>query len=125
QSTFRACFVERCAEPVARPVADQKCIMTIAGKRQLPRLARFVVTHAAPFDVAPAGLGINEAHAGQDILLSCHLQEATSVAFWHALRRQTTVQVAFAAVTLAVPLKHVGEYAKQPLHLWMIRVWER
>jgi hypothetical protein len=39
--------------------------------------------------------------------------------------RQTTVQVAFAAVTLAVPLKHVGEYAKQPLHLWMIRVWER
>ena len=28
-------------------------------------------------------------------------------------------------MTLAVPLKHVGEYAKQPLHLWMIRVWER
>jgi hypothetical protein len=39
--------------------------------------------------------------------------------------RQTTVQVAFAAVTVAVPLKHVGEYAKQPLHLWIIRVWER
>jgi hypothetical protein len=38
--------------------------------------------------------------------------------------RATTVQVAFAAVRLAVPRKHVGEYAKQPLDLWVIRVWE-
>jgi hypothetical protein len=38
--------------------------------------------------------------------------------------RATTVQVAFAAVQLAVPRKHVGEYAKRPLNLWVIRVWE-
>jgi hypothetical protein len=39
--------------------------------------------------------------------------------------RQTTMQVTFAPVSVAVPLKHVGEYAKQPLQLWLIRVWER
>jgi hypothetical protein len=38
--------------------------------------------------------------------------------------RQTTVQIAFAAARLAVPRKHVGEYAKRPLDLWVIRVWE-
>jgi hypothetical protein len=38
--------------------------------------------------------------------------------------RDTTVQVAFAAVQVAVPRKHMGEYAKQPLALWVIRVWE-
>jgi hypothetical protein len=38
--------------------------------------------------------------------------------------RQTTVQVAFAAVQLAVPRKHLGEYPKRPLDLWVIRVWE-
>lgn len=38
--------------------------------------------------------------------------------------RQTTVQIAFAAVQLAVPRKHMGEYAKRPLDLWVIRVWE-
>jgi formaldehyde-activating enzyme involved in methanogenesis len=39
--------------------------------------------------------------------------------------RTTTVQVAFAAVELAVPRKHLGEYAKRPLALWVVRVWER
>ncbi len=39
--------------------------------------------------------------------------------------RQTTVQIAFVAVRLAVPRKHMGEYAKQPLDLWVIRVWEK
>jgi Transposase DNA-binding/Transposase DDE domain len=38
--------------------------------------------------------------------------------------RETTVQVAFTAVQVAVPRKHLGEYAKQPLALWVIRVWE-
>jgi hypothetical protein len=38
--------------------------------------------------------------------------------------RQTTVQIAFAAVQLAVPRKHMGEYVKRPLDLWVIRVWE-
>ena len=38
--------------------------------------------------------------------------------------RQTTVQIALAAVRLAVPRKHMGEYTKQPLDLWVIRVWE-
>jgi hypothetical protein len=39
--------------------------------------------------------------------------------------RQTTLQVAFAPLSVAVPRKHAGEYAKQPLQLWLIRVWER
>jgi hypothetical protein len=42
----------------------------------------------------------------------------------HRSARQTTVQIAFAAVQLAVPRKHVGEYPKRPLDLWVVRVWE-
>jgi hypothetical protein len=38
--------------------------------------------------------------------------------------RTTTVQVAFASVVLAPPGKQLGEYAKTPLELWAIRVWE-
>jgi hypothetical protein len=38
--------------------------------------------------------------------------------------RETLVQFAFAAVQVAVPRKHMGEYAKEPLDLWLIRVWE-
>jgi hypothetical protein len=38
--------------------------------------------------------------------------------------RTATVQVAFAAVQLAVPGKHSGEYAKEPLPLWAVRLWE-
>jgi hypothetical protein len=34
------------------------------------------------------------------------------------------VQIALAAVQLAVPRRHLGEYAKRPLDLWVIRVWE-
>ncbi len=38
--------------------------------------------------------------------------------------RKTTVQVAFTPVQLALPQKHHGEYAKVPLNLWAVRVWE-
>lgn len=38
--------------------------------------------------------------------------------------RTTTVQVTFTPVCLAVPGKHHGDYPKQPLHLWAVRVWE-
>ena len=38
--------------------------------------------------------------------------------------RTTTVCVAFAAVGLATPRKRHGEYAKAPLNLWVVRVWE-
>jgi Transposase DNA-binding len=38
--------------------------------------------------------------------------------------RTATVKVAFAAVHLAVPRKHSGEYAKAPLPLWAVRIWE-
>jgi hypothetical protein len=38
--------------------------------------------------------------------------------------RTATVQVAFAEVHLAVPRKQLGEYAKKPLLLWAVRVWE-
>jgi Transposase DNA-binding len=38
--------------------------------------------------------------------------------------RTTTVEVAFTPVRLAVPGKHHGEYVKEPLDLWAVRVWE-
>lgn len=38
--------------------------------------------------------------------------------------RTTTVQVAFTAVELAPPGKAHGEYAKVPLKVWAVRVWE-
>jgi len=38
--------------------------------------------------------------------------------------RTTTVQVAFTPVQLAPPGKHHGEYAKTPLEVWAVRVWE-
>jgi hypothetical protein len=38
--------------------------------------------------------------------------------------RTTTCQVAFTPIRLAVPEKHHGEYAKEPLDLWAVRVWE-
>ncbi len=38
--------------------------------------------------------------------------------------RKTTVQVSFTAVRLALPRKHHGEYAKTPLDIWAVRVWE-
>ena len=54
---LRACFIERLAEPLARPVTPEECIVTIAGKRQLARLPGLVVTYAAFFDVALAAVG--------------------------------------------------------------------
>jgi hypothetical protein len=38
--------------------------------------------------------------------------------------RTTTVQVAWTAVRLAPPGKQLGEYAKEALDLWAVRVWE-
>jgi hypothetical protein len=38
--------------------------------------------------------------------------------------RQATVEMAFAAIQLAPPGKQLGEYKKQPLALWVVRVWE-
>jgi hypothetical protein len=38
--------------------------------------------------------------------------------------RTTTVRIAFTSVCLALPRKHHGHYAKQPLDLWAVRVWE-
>jgi hypothetical protein len=38
--------------------------------------------------------------------------------------RHTTVHIAFATVLVAPPRKHHGDYAKEPLLLWVLRVWE-
>jgi Transposase DNA-binding len=38
--------------------------------------------------------------------------------------RKTTVEVSFAKACLALPSKHLGEYPKRPLYLWVVRVWE-
>lgn len=38
--------------------------------------------------------------------------------------RTIKAQVAFAKVTLAVPGKKLGEYASEPLDVWVVRVWE-
>jgi PAS domain-containing protein len=38
--------------------------------------------------------------------------------------RQTTVQIAFAPVHLAVPGERHGDYAARPLQVWAVRVWE-
>lgn len=38
--------------------------------------------------------------------------------------RTATVQIAYSWVRLAVPAKQAGDYAKQPLDLWAVRVWE-
>src|SRR5262249_7112312 len=86
KTEFRARLLERLAKPRARPVAAEECIVTIAGKRELARLAGLMVAHAAFFDVAPACLGIDDSHAGQDIPPSRLLQEVTPVALRHALR---------------------------------------
>ncbi len=69
--------------------------------------------------------------AGQDYLLTAArtlpVQSQHRIAVLGSPQRRartTEVQVAFAPVTLAVPGKHLGEYVKQPLDLWVIRVWE-
>jgi hypothetical protein len=38
--------------------------------------------------------------------------------------RSTMVQIAFTPLRVATPGKHHGEYAKTPLDLWAVRVWE-
>jgi len=38
--------------------------------------------------------------------------------------RTTTVQISFAPVTLALPVKKLGEYPRQPLDVWVVRIWE-
>src|SRR4051794_34865719 len=69
-----------------RPVAAQELVETLAGPRQLTRLARLVVAHAVLFEVGVAGLGINDSHGRQDMLLSSLPQGAKSRALRHALR---------------------------------------
>jgi transposase-like protein len=39
-------------------------------------------------------------------------------------KRTTTVQVSFAKVCVAPPGEKLGEYADEPLDLWVVRVWE-
>jgi hypothetical protein len=93
----------------------------------------YQVGHGRQFVVrAKENRKLVEPVAGQQYLLDAvrHLksmgQRPLTVAMSPQRRaRQTTVQVAFAAVTVALPRKHVGKYAKAPLHLWAIRVWER
>ena len=93
----------------------------------------YQVTHGRPFVLrAKENRKLVEPVVGQHYLLDAVRQLASmdkrplSVATSPQRQaRQTTVQVAFTAVTVAVPCKHVGEYAKDPLHLWAIRVWER
>src|SRR5438445_3288396 len=86
KTEFRACFVERLAKPFASAVAGQERVLTIAGKRQLARLAGLVVADSAFFNVAFARLGIDDSHEGQDMLLSRLLQQVTLAALRHALR---------------------------------------
>jgi hypothetical protein len=38
--------------------------------------------------------------------------------------RTAEMNIAFADVRLAVPRKHVGEYVKAPLPLWVVHIWE-
>ena len=38
--------------------------------------------------------------------------------------RRTTVEIAFTPLCVAVPGKQHGHYAKRPLELWAVRVWE-
>src|SRR6266446_5080544 len=84
---------------VLRAKENRKLVEAVAGKRYLIEAARQLPSK----DSRP-------------LLVSASPQRKA---------RQTTVQVAFAHISVAVPLKHVGEYAKQPLQLWLIRVWER
>jgi len=39
--------------------------------------------------------------------------------------RTATMQLAFAEVQLALPGKRSGDYAKEPVRLWVVRLWER
>jgi transposase-like protein len=92
----------------------------------------YEVTHERPFVLrAKENRKLVQAVAGQRYLLDAARQLPSGGS--HSIQvlgspqrsgRQTTVQVAFAAVQLAVPTKHQGEYVKRPLDLWVIRVWE-
>lgn len=93
----------------------------------------YEVTHSRPFVLrAKENRKLVEPVAGQHHLLdamrnlkSMGQRSLTVATSPQRQARQTTVQVAFAAATVAIPRQHVGEYAKEPLHLWAIRVWER
>ena len=74
---------------------------------------------------------LHQSVAGQDYLeaavraLPAQAQRPLTVLASSGRRaRQTTVQVAFAPVVLAVPGKKHGFYENQPLALWALRVWE-
>jgi hypothetical protein len=93
----------------------------------------YEVTHGRHFVLrAKENRKLVEAVAGRRYLIDAarQLPSRDSRPLWVSASpqrkpRQTTVQVAFAPISVAVPLKHVGEYPKQPLQLWLIRVWER
>jgi len=115
-------------------VADgRQCIDVSDSLSDTFEYMAFEVTHGRQFVLrAKENRKLVEAVAGQQHLLDAARQlpsldsRPLSVpASPQRKARQTTMQVAFSAVTLAVPLKHAGVYAKQPLHLWVIRVWER
>jgi len=83
---------------VLRAKENRKLVQPVAGQRYLLDAARHLpATDSRPLEV----LGSPQRSA-----------------------RHTTVQIAFAAVQVAVPRKHMGEYAKRPLDLWVVRVWE-
>src|SRR5580704_12761767 len=92
----------------------------------------YEATHGRSFVLrAKENRKLVQAVAGQHYLLDAARQLPSAGSRSMALpgspqrrARQATMQVAFAAVQLAVPRKHMGEYAKQPLDLWVLRVWE-
>src|SRR5260370_643863 len=95
---YLAYEVTHCRSFVLRAKENRKLVQPVAGQRYLLDAARQLPSAGSrPLQV----LGSPQRSA-----------------------RQTTVQIAFAAVQLAVPRKHMGEYAKRPLDLWVIRVWE-
>lgn len=92
----------------------------------------YEVTHARPFVLrAKENRKLVQPVAGQRYLLDAARQVPSAgsrplqvLGSPQRSARQTTVQIALVAVQLAVPRKHMGAYAKRPLDLWVIRVWE-
>jgi hypothetical protein len=92
----------------------------------------YEVTHGRAFVLRQReNRRLDKAIAGQDYLEeavralpSMGQRELRVLASPGRSARDTTVQIAFTALCLAVPGKHHGEYVKEPLDLWAVRVWE-
>ena len=56
--------------------------------------------------------------------LPARLTGTVEVRGGNRVARTAAIQIAFAPVTLAVPRKHLGEYVKVPVPVWVVRVWE-